>query len=297
MKPRTNKRRSHGKPRHAATYAPAPRSSSQHARKSPLAGVLLVMLAGLLFVGTLVGLGQCTAPESAPKNAEYVSPYDWSSLERTGDRLAYRPGGSLKSQVGVDVSDHQGFIDWNAVAADGIDFAFVRIGNRGYTQGGLSADARFDENVRGAQAAGLQTGAYFFSQAVNTAEAVEEAEFVLAQLNGRALELPVAFDHEPVADPNGRANNLDKGTLTAAAIAFCERLEAAGYKTMIYGNNGDMARYDRTALGNRPVWFAEYDAPVPRARFDFALWQYTNGGTVAGISTSVDLNLRMTEAL
>ena len=297
MKSQTNRRRSHGKPRHAAAYAPAPRSSSQHARKSPLVGVLLVMLAGLLFAGMLVGLGQCAAPESAPKNAEYVSPYDWSSLERTGDRLAYRPGGILKSQVGVDVSDHQGFIDWNAVAADGIDFAFVRVGNRGYTEGGLSVDARFDDNISGAQAAGLQAGAYFFSQATNVQEAVEEAEFVISHLGGRALELPVAFDHEPVADPNGRANNVDRDTLTACALAFCERLEKAGYVTMVYGNNGDMARYDRSALGNRPIWFAEYDAPTPRARFDFAIWQYTNGGTVTGINTSVDLNLRMTEAL
>lgn len=297
MTSRPNKRRSCNEPRRPAAHALAPRSSFRRARRNPLIGVLFVMLAGLLFVGMLVGLGRCAAPASAPESAAYVSPYDWNSLERTGDRLAYRPGGSLKSQVGVDVSDHQGSIDWNAVAADGIDFAFVRIGNRGYTQGGLSVDARFDENVRGAQAAGLETGAYFFSQAVSVAEAVEEAEFVLAQLNGRALELPVAFDHEPVADPNGRANNLDKDTLTAAALAFCERLEAAGYKTMIYGNSGDMARYDRAALGDRPLWFAEYDAAVPRARFDFALWQYTNGGTVAGINTSVDLNLRMTEAL
>ena len=262
-----------------------------------MAGIGLVVLAGLAFVAMLLNLDRCSETATVASPATYVSPYDWSELEHHGDRLAYYEHGTLKSQVGVDVSDHQGAIDWQAVAADGIDFAFVRVGNRGYTEGGLSVDARFTENVNGAQAAGLETGAYSFSQAVNVDEALEEADLVLAQLDGRTLELPVAFDHEPVSDPNGRANNLDSATLTACAQAFCERLEAAGYDTMVYGNSGDMARYDRAALGNRPVWFAEYGAATPGAQFDFAIWQYTNGGTVAGINTAVDLNLRMTDAL
>ncbi len=134
-------------------------------------------------------------------------------------------------------------------------------------------------------------GAYFFSQAVTVEEAREEAEFVLRLLAGRYLALPVAYDHEPVADGAGRANNMDRETLTACARAFCERLEQGGYGTMIYGNSGDMARYDRADLGGRPVWFAEYDAAQPHAQFDFAIWQYTNGGSVAGIDTAVDLNL------
>ena len=85
-------------------------------------------------------------------------------------------------------------------------------------------------------------------------------------------------------------------TRTACARAFCERLEQGGYGTMIYGNSGDMARYDRADLGGRPVWFAEYDAAQPHAQFDFAIWQYTNGGSVAGIDTAVDLNLLLPPA-
>lgn len=115
-------------------------------------------------------------------------------------------------------------------------------------------------------------------------------------LAGRYLALPVAYDHEPVADGAGRANNMDRETLTACARAFCERLEQGGYETMIYGNSGDMARYDRADLGGRPVWFAEYDAAEPHAQFDFAIWQYTNGGSVAGIGTAVDLNLLLPPA-
>ena len=175
-----------------------------------------------------------------------MSPYDWSGLERSGDRLAFRENGEVRSQLGVDVSDHQGAIDWSAVASDGVDFAFVRVGNRGYTEGALYADTRYAENIDNATSAGLDVGAYFFSQAVSVEEAREEAEFVLRLLAGRYLALPVA--------------------------------------------------YDRADLGGRPVWFAEYDAAEPHAQFDFAIWQYTNGGSVAGIDTAVDLNLLLPPA-
>lgn len=258
----------------------------------------------LILVCVVVALASFTlqrcssAPVTDSAQNAYVSPYDWDAgLTRTGDRLAYTENGVAKSQVGVDVSEHQGAIDWNAVAADGIDFAFVRAGNRGYTEGGLFADANFVENVDGAEAAGLDVGAYFFSQATSVEEAQEEADFVLALLDGRPLALPVVFDHESVSDAQGRANRVDSATLTAAALAFCQRIEEAGYTATIYGNKGDIARYNRGALGDRRIWFAEYDVAKPSARFDFAVWQYTNAGSVAGISTPVDLNLRMTDAL
>lgn len=261
---------------------------------------MAALVGAVVLVSALAVLASCSSPaisENAPTATPYVSPYDWTGLVREGDRLTYSENGEVRSQVGVDVSDHQGAIDWQAVAADGIDFAFVRVGNRGYTEGSLYADERFAENIDGASTAGLEVGAYFFSQAITPDEAREEAEFVLELLAGRYLALPVVFDHEPVSDPAGRANHMDRATLTACALAFCERLEAGGYSTMIYGNKGDMARYDRASLGERPVWFAEYDATVPSAQFDFAVWQYTNAGNVAGISTPADLNLRLLDAL
>ena len=278
----------------ARAHAPRPRpvqrrASSRRVLVGLFALALLALAAGLL-AGRYAGTPHAAAP------AAYVSPYDWTGLERNGDRLAYYEDGVLRSDLGVDVSSHQGAIDWPAVAADGVDFAIVRAGNRGYTEGALYADERFAENVDGAKAAGLATGVYFFSQAVSVEEAREEAEFVLRLLAGRYLALPVAYDHEPVADGAGRANNVDRETLTACARAFCERLEQGGYETMIYGNSGDMARYDRADLGGRPVWFAEYDAAEPHAQFDFAIWQYTNGGSVAGIDTAVDLNLLLPPA-
>ena len=278
----------------ARAHAPRPqtvqrRASSRRVLVGLFALALLALAAGLL-------AGRCAGTPHAAAPAAYVSPYDWTGLERNGDRLAYYEDGALRSDLGVDVSSHQGAIDWPAVAADGVDFAIVRAGNRGYTEGALYADERFAENVDGAKAAGLATGVYFFSQAVTPDEAREEADFVLELLAGRPLDLPVAFDHEPVSDNAGRANHLTGPELAACARAFCERIEQAGYETLVYGNKRDIARFGGDDLDGRPVWFAEYDVAVPTGQFDFVMWQYTSAGTVAGISTRVDLNIRFAAA-
>lgn len=245
-----------------------------------------------------------THVDDALRSQPYESPYDWSQTAwegASGDRaVLYRDGAAI-SDTGIDVSEFNGDIDWNTVAGDGVSFAFVRVGSRGYTAGALAADARCEQNLDGAAAAGLQVGAYFFSQATTTDEAREEADFLLQLLDGRALDLPVAFDHETVVDA-GRANDVNGDELVAIAEAFCERVEAAGYDTLIYGNAHDMLRLGyglggaaggREVLDGRPTWFAEYDVAQPTARFDFAIWQYSNTGTVAGISTAVDMNLRL----
>lgn len=294
MQRTTNKRGNH-----SPSKRPLPRTATSHAsaktlRWKPLVGVALVATLALLLVSMLVNLGQCAAPAEQDGIAPYVSPYDWSGLQQDGDRLSYFEDGQLRSQVGVDVSSHQGSIDWQVVASDGIDFAMVRAGNRGYTEGALYADERFAENLDGAQAAGLDAGVYFFSQAINPEEAREEADLVVELLAGRTLQLPVAFDHEPVTDAAGRANNMTGEELAACARAFCERIEAAGYSTLVYGNKQDIARFGGDTIDERPVWLAEYDVAPPTAQFDFIMWQYTNGGTVAGIPTSVDLNILFT---
>ena len=260
----------------------------------PLPALIAVFAGVAVLVVAFIALGVARAGSSAvdDDNPAYVSPYSWENLSRDENgRLSYSEDGQVVSRVGIDVSENQGDIDWNAVASDGIEFAFVRIGYRGYTEGGLWADARYADNLDGAEAAGLDVGVYFFSQATTVEEAQEEAEYVLSLLAGRYLAYPVVFDHEPVAAENGRANDLDDETVSACALAFCERVEEGGYSTMIYGNAADMARYSSDVTDGRAVWFAEYDVDAPTAQFDFSVWQYDNGGTVAGISTSVDLNI------
>ena len=133
----------------ARAHAPRPRpvqrrASSRRVVIGLFALALLALAAGLL-------AGRCAGTPHAAAPAAYVSPYDWTGLERNGDRLAYYEDGALRSDLGVDVSSHQGAIDWPAVAADGVDFAIVRAGNRGYTEGALYADERFAENVDGAK--------------------------------------------------------------------------------------------------------------------------------------------------
>ena len=113
-------------------------------------------LTAVALLGSLGFMAACGPEDAAEPAAQaYVSPYDWSGLERSGDRLAFRENGEVRSQLGVDVSDHQGAIDWSAVASDGVDFAFVRVGNRGYTEGALYADTRYAENIDNATSAGL----------------------------------------------------------------------------------------------------------------------------------------------
>lgn len=218
--------------------------------------------------------------------------YHWENLHMVDGRYLYLENGENIAQTGIDVSEHQGAIDWNLVANDDIDFAFVRLGNRGATSGALRADEHVVDNLDGAASAGIDVGAYFFSQATNESEAVEEAEFALELLAGRRLALPIVYDHESVPGVVGRADGLTDEQLTANARAFCERIEKAGYDTMIYGNFSDLSRYDLSAVETASVWFAEYGVAQPSLSSGFSIWQYSNTGCVEGIDVDVDMNVR-----
>ena len=251
------------------------------------------MLIAAALACALLALCGCASSESGTDpESVYVSPYDFSGLVYEDGRFAYFEGSEPRSRTGIDVSVHQGTIDWNAVASDDVDFAFVRIGNRGATEGIIYLDEQYEANMRGAADAGIPTGVYFFSQAVSVEEAEEEAEFVLAMLGATELAYPVVYDHEPVSGIEGRADGLSRAQMTENASAFCAKISAAGYEPMLYGNKSDIAKYDLDELDGIDVWFAEYGAPVPSGQFDFTIWQYTNAGTVAGIDASVDLNIQ-----
>lgn len=159
----------------------------------------------------------------------------------------------------------------------------------------LSADEFFFQNAIRAGEVGIQVSAYFFSQALTEDEAREEARFALDNLReteaAGATFVYVAYDHEPVEIEGARANNLSSEQLTANARAFCEVIAAAGYAPMLYGNQRDLLRLAPELRAAYPVWLAEYDVEAPTAPLDFAIWQYTNAGTVPGIPTDVDLNV------
>ncbi len=216
-----------------------------------------------------------------------------TSFVTIGDRKRYLSG-SVRSSAGIDVSEHNGKIDWEAVAADGIEFAMIRIGYRGYTEGEIYLDERFAENYAGARAAGLKVGVYFFSQAISVEEAKQEAEFTLEALKGLELDLPVVFDWETIGEDNARADDIDRDTLTACTLEFCKRVSKK-YDAMIY-TNAYQGYYllNLGELADYPIWFAGY-AQTPIFYYRFDIWQYTNEGTVAGIEGNVDLNLCFVE--
>ena len=192
---------------------------------------------------------------------------------------------------GVDVSAHQGEIDWAAVAADNIDFTILRIGNRGYSAGAIREDTSFEDNYAGAKENGLLVGVYFFSQAVSEEEAVEEAEQVLLWLDGRKLEGPVVYDWETIEDDEARTDSVPGETVTACARTFCDTIRAGGYTPMLYCNGmlGYLS-YDLTDLQDIGVWYAEY-GDYPSYAYAMELWQYTNSGSVSGIEGNADRDI------
>ena len=190
------------------------------------------------------------------------------------------------------MSEFQGEIDWNVVKESGIEFAIIRLGYRGYgAEGRLVLDERFEQNIKGAQAAGLKTGVYFFSQAVSDKEAKEEAEFVLQTLEGRKLELPVVFDTEEIKGDTARTDENTREQFTDNCIIFCDRIEEAGYETMIYANMKWMAfTLYMEELTGYDIWYADYEN-TPQCPYDFSVWQYSESGSVPGIEGAVDLNV------
>lgn len=220
-----------------------------------------------------------------------ANPYDNSLFRSSGDRIYYEDA-ALDIRYGIDVSEHQGVIDWAKVAADGIDYAIIRVGYRGYSKGALNTDKYFLENLQGAINAGLDVGVYFFSQAINTAEAVEEAEYVLSLIEGYDISYPVVFDWEPLLYSGSRTKTYNGSTVTDCAIAFCRRVEEAGYTPMVYYNKS-MAylKLDLPRLQDLEIWFAQYNTLYPTYIYHYDMWQYGSSGSVNGIAGNVDMNI------
>lgn len=226
----------------------------------------------------------------------YVSPYDWNNLKLNDKGLyEYTNGIATQSRVGVDVSEHQGAIDWSQVKDYGIQFAYIRVGYRTTDDGTIYKDNYFDSNFRDARAAGLDVGVYFYSQATTTDEAVEEADYVVSQLQNADLAYPIAFDLEPTDGATNRASNMTTDQYTLVMKAFTDEVNRLGYQATVYGNASDLANYDLSSLSTYALWVASYGS-IPQTNFDFTMWQYSNSGNLPGINTSVDMDLDLTQA-
>lgn len=211
-----------------------------------------------------------------------------------GKKLSYVGDERYSSRFGIDVSHHQGYIDWKKVKSEGVEFAFLRIGYRGYgKEGKLREDTEFINNIKNAQAEGIDIGVYFFAQAVNEEEAREEAEFVLDMLEGYELQLPVVYDPESILDADARTDDVSGVQFTKNTIVFCEMIRNAGYEPMIYSNMlWEAYEFDLEKLSAYPIWYADYE-PVPQTPYHFEFWQYSNTGSINGISGNVDLDIQL----
>lgn len=195
---------------------------------------------------------------------------------------------SSNGVLGIDVSKWNGSIDWKAVKNSGVSYVIIRCGYRGSSAGALIEDPKYRTNIQGAAAAGLKVGVYFFSQAVNEVEAVEEASMALSLVKGYKMTFPIFLDVEA---SGGRADGISKETRTSVIKAFCQTIQNSGYKAGVYANKTWLTSYmDASQLSAYKIWLAQYAAqPSYSGRYD--MWQYSSKGRISGISGNVDMNL------
>ena len=203
--------------------------------------------------------------------------------------------------IGIDVARYQGTIDWAQVAGSGIDFAMVRVGYRADQSREICADTNARYNMQEAQKNGIKVGAYFFSTAVTAEEAVAEADWVADYISQYQITYPVAYDCEGFDQPDSAQYGLTNAQRTDIAIAFMQEIYNRGYTPMFYSSMGELTgntKWDTDRIaGTYRIWVSQYPAaPYPQtAQSSYTgshvMWQYTNRGTVAGISKPVDVNV------
>lgn len=199
--------------------------------------------------------------------------------------------GEVTTRKGIDVSKFQGDINWKKVADDGIEFAYIRLGYRGYGSGKIVTDETYEYNITECRAAGIDAGVYFFTEAISEREAIEEADYVLENIRDYDVNLPIVIDVEESASADSRTKDLTREERTDIVIAFCNRIKEAGHDVMIYGNTKSfMIMMDIEKLENYDKWFAYYKYPL-LFPYKMRMWQYTDSGEVDGIGSGVDINV------
>ena len=257
-------------------------------RKVKLGRILILILIPILIVsgGFCVIRMLFTQEEPVIEEKSY---YDLDLFSIENGLMTYKDS-SYKLYTGIDVSSHNGAVDWPAVKADGIEFAMLRIGYRGAQDGILHEDEYIDTNMEQAIQTHLRVGVYFFSSATSSKEIDEEVDLVLNKIKGYKMTMPVVFDMEEF-DQGGRIDDLSMEQRTKLALRFCKKIKEAGYTPMIYGNMTWLYQnYDFEKISKYPIWLASYSTRCPMEdKFD--MWQYSNQGRVNGIEGDVDINI------
>jgi GH25 family lysozyme M1 (1,4-beta-N-acetylmuramidase) len=208
--------------------------------------------------------------------------------------MIYSGDPNYTCRFGIDISRHEGEIDWKKVKESGVEFVFIRIGYRGYQTGILHLDENFHQNIKGALEQNLDIGVYVFSQAINEEEALEEAELVIKELENYKITLPVVFDPESISWEEARTDDISGEQFTKNTIAFCNRVKEAGYDPMIYSNLiWETEFFDLSQLSEYKIWFADYEKK-PQSPYHFEFWQYEGEGIkVPGINRKVDADIQL----
>ncbi len=255
--------------------------------------ILIVAVTGMAIIlcgvyAMMQGAEPPELPQQEPQETLPTSYYDPADFVL--DENGFMTCLTADYAIGIDVSVYQGEINWQQVRDAGVEFVFIRVGNRGTTVGKLYEDEMAQQYYAEAKAAGLKIGAYFYSQAVTPKEAEEEAWFVLQSIANWDLDLPVAYDWEWGGE-DSRTDGLDPQMLTQCCLSFCNIIENAGLKPMLYFNSYQgLEQMGLEQLQEYPFWLAMYDTPMEFPyRVDY--WQYTASGTVPGMDTDVDLNI------
>lgn len=235
-----------------------------------------------------LGLIEIKAIEGFPKSAYNADNF---VIDETG-KMTYYIDDEVASCMGVDLSEYQGEVDFHKLKEQGFDFVILRIGGRYYSEEGkMYVDTNYHQYYKRAKEAGLHVGGYFFSQAKNAQDGIEEAQFVLDSIKGMDFDYPVAFDWEHIDGDTARTDNVSSTDLTDAAIAFCDTIEEAGFESIIYSNTHLVYyEYELERLKDYDFWIADYE-DKPSMYYNFTMWQYNIEGQVEGIDGNVDLNI------
>ena len=219
--------------------------------------------------------------------------YEWNKLIKMDNGYYQYEDDLYETRLGIDVSSYQGEIDWSKVKNEGIEFAILRLGYRGYGKAGkIVLDDRFEQNYENATKEGIEIGVYFFSQAISEEEVIEEAGFVLANIEDKLINYPVFYDLEKIKNDTARTDNLTNEEVNRFTHQFCENIEKSGYIAGIYGNAKTFTtRMRLEEFSQYTKWYADYQEE-PLYPYEFTFWQYTESGKVPGIDTKVDLNVK-----
>ncbi len=228
-----------------------------------------------------------------------ISPYltkntfDFTKMEDKAGLKRYMENGRKTSYVGVDISKHTGKVYFPSLKAAGVDYVMIRLGSRGYSTGQITLDENFKENIEGAIEAQLDVGVYFYSQAISQDEAVQEANFVVQNLEpyrGK-VKYPIAFNMGFVSNDKSRIEGLSREDKTAVTVSFLDAVRAAGYVPMVYGDKEWLIKeVDLTKLQDYDVWLSQ-EEEIPDYPYRYAMWQYNTDGVLNGIDGGADLNI------